>query len=544
VFGVTCGAAAGVVEVSVTTAGSDPDPDGYLVVVDNGAPQRILTGTMTRFAPVPGGSHTITLRDLAANCMVNGDNPVTGVEVTAGGPIRDTVRVAVSVFCNPRFGALKVVATTNGPGDPDGYVIRLGPSPAQQHRFGANDSLQISNLLAGTYRFDVSDLAGNCSLASGTPNWVTIVGGATLVVGVSVTCLEPAILRISIPTTGPDPDPGYQVMIDGGATQSLLAGGTLELSLPPGEHTVELTDVAPNCTVSGSPRAVVNLSRGATTELTFAVSCVARPRTGLDITVVTTGPDPDDAYSLVICVAADFYCYDTVFSSLIPATTTLQLDLPPKSYSVGLNDVADNCTPRWTGRPTVTAGEVAVVRVDVTCRARASVQVTVTASGPDLQQEFRLAVDGWDAGWIRAGEPVTRSSIEGEHSIGLGAIQANCRVVGPNPQPVILVAGAVTPVNFAVECEPYPVVHASVTTAGSNIPASFLVGVDPDWWYGYQYSTAISPNGSVTFRAGPGPHEIWLDQLPGNCTVDGANPIVVSTPLGSTTEIAFAVICR
>jgi len=542
VFSVTCGAAAGVLEVSVTTAGSDLDPDGYLVSVDNGFGQRVLSGSTTRFAPVASGTHTITVRDLAANCAVDGDNPLAGVAVTAGGPIRDTVRVAFAVVCNPRFGTLKLVASTTGPDDPNGYVVTLGTSPPTQYRLGVNDSLVVNHLAGGTYRFGVSDLAGNCSLSGSAPEWVTIVGGATLVVRFEVTCIAPTIFRVSAPTSGPNPDPGYVVVIDGGGTHPLLAWGTLELGLTPGEHAVELTDVAANCVVSGGERAVVNLSTGVTTELIFAVTCSAQARTGLDLTIATTGSDLDPSYFLSIC--GDLFCDQPVFARVIPATTTLQLDLPAGSYGVDLNDVADNCTKRWTGNVTVTAGAVSTLRIDVTCAGRTSFAATVTATGSDLPEQYRLTVDGRDAGWLRPGETVTVSSWEGEHLIGLGWVQGICRVIGPNPMTVTLHAGVITPVDFAVACEPYAVVHVSTSTSGTNIPAGFVVGVDPDWWYGYTYSTGITPNGSVSFRVYPGRHEVWLDQLPGNCTVDGSNPIVANVPGGSTTELAFAVTCR
>jgi hypothetical protein len=92
-FAISCTAATGSLEITTTTTGSAPDPDGYSVTVDNAAPQTIgVTATLA----VPGvsvGAHQVTLAGLATNCRVDGPNSLT-VVVVVGAPA--TAAFAVS----------------------------------------------------------------------------------------------------------------------------------------------------------------------------------------------------------------------------------------------------------------------------------------------------------------------------------------------------------------------------------------------------------------------------------------------------------------
>jgi hypothetical protein len=141
--------------------------------------------------------------------------------------------------------------------------------------------------------------------------------------------------------------------------------------------------------------------------------------------------------------------------------------------------------------------------------------------------------------------PTTVSALEGVRTIGLQGIQENCRATSPNPVTVSLVPGVRTPVQFAVDCQPWPMVTVAVNTSGTNVPAGYLVGLDPDWDFGYAFSTPVTANGTVTVRLSLGEHVVWLDQVPANCTVTGNNPITLTSPgLGMTSDVVFAVACR
>lgn len=89
-------------------------------------------------------------------------------------------------------------------------------------------------------------------------------------------------------TTGRDVDPnGYAVSVDGGSEEAIGVNATVMVSgLAPGEHELELTGVAENCTVTGSNPRIVAVTAGGTARTTFAVACVAMRGT-LEVLVAT-----------------------------------------------------------------------------------------------------------------------------------------------------------------------------------------------------------------------------------------------------------------
>ena len=85
-------------------------------------------------------------------------------------------------------------------------------------------------------------------------------------------------LEFSVTTTGEDLDPdGYTLDLDGGAmTESIEVNGSATLEdMEAGDHTVELTDVAANCTVDGDNPRTVGVESGATETVEFSVACTA-----------------------------------------------------------------------------------------------------------------------------------------------------------------------------------------------------------------------------------------------------------------------------
>jgi hypothetical protein len=80
--------------VSTSTTGEDPDPNGYLVTVDETQSQTVGINSSVTFSPLQAGSHRVQLDDVAINCTVAGDNPRT-VDVPANG----TSQTIFSVSC-------------------------------------------------------------------------------------------------------------------------------------------------------------------------------------------------------------------------------------------------------------------------------------------------------------------------------------------------------------------------------------------------------------------------------------------------------------
>jgi Tol biopolymer transport system component len=91
-FAVVCSAPTGRIDVTVTTTGTNLDPDGYLVLLDGGgATQPVgINGTVS-FSAVPDGSHQVSVTGTIPFCVAG-----NGQTVTLRG---QTASVAVDVSC-------------------------------------------------------------------------------------------------------------------------------------------------------------------------------------------------------------------------------------------------------------------------------------------------------------------------------------------------------------------------------------------------------------------------------------------------------------
>jgi hypothetical protein len=109
----------------------------------------------------------------------------------------------------------------------------------------------------------------SCILA---PAWMTPCAGDNGPLG-------PDFGAISITTTtsGSEADPdGYLLSLNGAVAQPIGPNATLILSdLPPGTHSLQLAGVAGNCAVSEGAARDVQVTAGATAEVSFAVVCAA-----------------------------------------------------------------------------------------------------------------------------------------------------------------------------------------------------------------------------------------------------------------------------
>ena len=76
---------------------------------------------------------------------------------------------------------------------------------------------------------------------------------------------------------------GLTITVDGGAAQAVPAAGIVVLSgLAEGRHSVLLGGLAEGCVVDGGNPRVVDVDRGGTASVSFAVRCESRPRSRLD----------------------------------------------------------------------------------------------------------------------------------------------------------------------------------------------------------------------------------------------------------------------
>jgi hypothetical protein len=369
-FTVSCAAAGpapGMLTVTTTTSGSNQDPDGYGVSIDGGSSQAVGLNASLTLPGLSADRHAVQLIGVAPNCTVAGSNPRQAT-VPAGG----TATVAFAISCNsppPGTGSIEITAATTGSQpDPDGYSVRLDNGSAQS--LPVNGTVAVGNLTPGSHSVRLSGMAANCSLSGANPQTLTVTAGQTTKLTFAVACAGPSTgsIQVTTVTTGSSRDPdGYAVSIDGAEGQPIAVSANRTVgSLAPGAHSVQLTGVAPNCTVSGDNPRSVTVTAGQMATAAFAVACATAPPTtgSLRVSVTTSGGSQDpDGYT----VAVDG---GTPQNVTISGNRTVP-DLPPGSHSALLAGVAGNCSVAGENPKTATvvAGQTAMLAFQVSCVA-------------------------------------------------------------------------------------------------------------------------------------------------------------------------------
>ena len=165
-------------------------------------------------------------------------------------------------------------------------------------------------------------------------------------------------ILITLLTTGSLPDPnGYRIVLDQNISYTVTAAESASLSLTvvPGTHTIELTDIAENCLVSGGHSRTISTSANGTTGVSFRISC---PRLAtLRIRTSTSGTSLDtDGYLLTIDGASK--------GTLGIQDSVVFDDLQPSFYRVRLSSVVGNCSVSGGSSRQVVLGDGGLETVD------------------------------------------------------------------------------------------------------------------------------------------------------------------------------------
>ena len=360
----------GSLQVAVSTTGSSPDPDGYLVSVDGGSPTPLAVSGTVLLTGLALGERSVGLSGIAANCTVSGNNPrpvsVSGTELAATG---------FGVVCTQPTGAtgtLRVsTATTGSDPDPTGYLVSVDGNPGQP--LGLNSTVSIAGLPAGAHTVSLLEVTPNCSVPE-NPRTVSVPSGGQVDLAFAISCVPATgTIATTVVTTGAALDTdGYIARVNGGAGKMVPANGTVtRAGLPPGTHTVQLDNVASNCQVQGdNPRGAV-VAGNDTTAVTFEVTCAAT--TG-SLIVAVTGL-PGGVFAEVSVTGPDGYLANVV------STVTLA-GLQPGDYTVTATAVSLN------GEAYEPGAERQIVSVGP------GIAPTVTVSYSNTPGALNLRIDG------------------------------------------------------------------------------------------------------------------------------------------------------
>jgi probable HAF family extracellular repeat protein len=349
-------------------------------------------------------------------------------------------------------------------------------------------------------------------------------------------------LTITTSTSGPEPDAdGYAVTMDDGTETAIAASGTLQRDdVEPGNHTVQLTGMAANCTVAGENPRSVSVPAGETVTVTFELTCSATTGS-LQITSATSGPSPDaDGYTMTV---------DGADRGALVASGAVTLNgLPPGTHSVGLSGVAGNCQVQGDNPRTITVvvGEIATAAFEIVCAApppvAGSLKITTSTSGPDQDPDgYTFAIDAGAAQSIGVNATATVSNVAaGAHQVRLSGFASNCKAGGINPRAVTISAGATAEVSFAITCTATTgSIEVTTTTKGAKPdPDGYTVSADN----GNPQTLAITATVTIPTLL-PGSHAVTLAGIASNCRVDGENPRTVTVSAGRKATTTFSVLC-
>src|SRR2546429_599234 len=363
----------GTLAVTVTTSGSNT-PSGYTVTVDGSSSQSVGAIGVATFLGLPSGSHTVLLSGVPSNCSVSGDNPRT-VSLIAGLVAATTFTVGCTAL--PTTGSLSVATATSGASgdvDPDGYSVTLDGTTSRA--IGDNATTTFSGLAPGSHTVVLSGVAANCTVSGGTSRTLSVTAGSTVSTSYAVSCAPTGpttgSLSVTTATSGAsgdvDPD-GYSVTLDGTTSRAIGDNATTTFSgLAPGSHTVVLSGVAANCTVSGGTSRTLSVTAGTPVSASYAVSCA--PTGGgtgsLTVTTATGGASGDldpDGYTVSVDGGAA--------SQPIPDNGSVTFTGPAGDHTVALSGVAANFSVSGaTPRPvTVPSGGTTSTTFSVSCAA-------------------------------------------------------------------------------------------------------------------------------------------------------------------------------
>jgi hypothetical protein len=363
----------GTLEITTTTSGQEPDPDGYLVSLDGSEPVAVGSDAILRLTDLSTGAHSLELSGLAGNCTVPSGTRID-VSITAD----EVASASYVISCAPTIGTIQVTTTSAGnPPDSNGY--RLLVDGVDNQPMAAQATVTLPSVSPGNHTVGLGDLAGNCAVTGENPRSVAVVAGDTADITFEIVCQEqpPATgtLELTNSTSGPNQDAdGYRFRIDNGAAQAIGVNASATVSgLAQGAHKVDLTDLASNCSVGGQNPRDFSVPAGGSVQVAFVVTCSA---TAGGLTVTITGlPSGLNAAVTVNGPGG--------FNSQLTATQTLT-GLTPGTYNVAAADVS-NRTSRYPASP-------ASQSISVAAGATASATVTY---GPAAAPTLNLRIDSW-----------------------------------------------------------------------------------------------------------------------------------------------------
>ena len=355
----------------------------------------------------------------------------------------------------PRADGSLVVSTSTegGDPDPDGYLLAVGTLDTV--RLVANGSAGLE-LPGGSYTLTLLDVAEHCSVAPGARVEVDISPGSETPFAFAIACPATGV-RVRSSTTGLDLDvTGYRVSVDGSDRAAVPVNGTTLVRVDAGTRTIDLTELAPNCTTEGPGSLTVDIAVDEVVEVEFDVVCTAA--TGvIAVLVGALGADVEGEYTATV---------DEARHAIQPGGPTHLTDIAPGTHVVGLKAPANCSVETEPQSVTVTAGgpvrDTTEVRFSVRCVPRIStLRITATTTGTipshgyavwGCYPGFYCDFYAYDLGTVAPNGSLLAQIYPGTWELWLEDVPSTCSVSEPSPPSVTIQLGDTVDVAFHVEC--------------------------------------------------------------------------------------------
>ena len=357
--------------------------------------------------------------------------------------------------------------------------------------------------------------------------------------GADLSAPELGTLEVRTTTSGPEPDAdGYSISIDGAAAAPVGTNATFQQAgVATGSHTVQLSGLAANCTVTGDLRVDVTVTANSVSTAAFAVACV--PTTGtIQVTTVAGTPADPDGYSLVL---------DGVETQAIGTAATVSIaGVSPGTHTLGLGGVAEACQVDGDDvvSVTVVAGQTAAATIAVTCTPpppeSGNLTVITETTGPEQDPDgYTYSVDGGDAHTIGVNATVNILGLAaGAHTVTLAGASPNCGIGGDNPRPVTVTTGGTAQASFGVTCT---ATTGSLTVTIAGLPAGTDAAVTVSGPNGYSQQLTAT---QTLEGLGRGRYTVAAGDVTSGTTTYTATPASRTVPVpaagAASVEVTYA----
>lgn len=232
-------------------------------------------GSLGDTTTVAAASGIATFRHLRIDKAGTGYTLLASAPGTALAPVQSQ---AFNILA-PLTGNISVTTATSGANLPGGYTVTVDDTISQP--IGINAVVTFVGVATGSHVVTLQGITTGCGISGVNPETVSVSGGETAQASFAISCAAPppppppdGSLTVTTTTTGSNLPAGYTVTLDTGLSGAIGSNDSVTASgIATGDHTVTLSGVPGNCTLTSPDPQAVTITGGATAQASFAITC-------------------------------------------------------------------------------------------------------------------------------------------------------------------------------------------------------------------------------------------------------------------------------